>query len=142
MKKLSILTAFIAILCFGMTTAMAQNNNSNPEITKFVQQYFPKANVLMVNAEWDEYEVRLSDGTQIEFTHASRWKKVDCEHSTTYTNVPAELVPEQISNYVKTSFANQSIVKIEKKRRSWEIELNSELEIKFDKNFNVIKIDD
>ena len=142
MKKLSILTAFIAILCFGMTTAMAQNNNSNPEITKFVQQYFPKANVLMVNAEWDEYEVRLSDGTQIEFTRASEWKKVDCEHATTYTNVPAELVPVQISNYVKTSFANQSIVKIEKKRRSWEIELNSELEIKFDKNFNVIKIDD
>jgi len=142
MKKLSIITAFVAILCFGMTTAMAQNNNTNPEITKFVQQYFPEANVLMVNAEWDEYEVRLSDGTQIEFTRTPGWKKVDCEHSTTYTSVPAGLVPDQISNYVKTSFTNQNIVKIEKKRKSWEIELNSELEIKFDKNFNVIRIDD
>lgn len=142
MKKLSIITAFVAILCFGMTTAMAQNNNTNPEITKFVQQYFPEANILMVNAEWDEYEVRLSDGTQIEFTRTPEWKKVDCEHSTTYTSVPAGLVPDQISNYVKTSFTNQNIVKIEKKRKSWEIELNSELEIKFDKNFNVIRIDD
>ena len=142
MKKLSIITAFVAILCFGMTTAMAQNNNSNPEITKFVKQYFPKANVLMVNAEWDEYEVRLSDGTQIEFTRKPEWKKIDCEHSTTYPSVPAELVPDQISNYVKTSFTNQNIVKIEKKRRGWEIELNNELEIGFNKNFVVTKFDD
>ncbi len=140
MKKLSIITAFVAILCFGMTTAMAQNNN--PEINKFVQQYFPQANVIFVNSEWDEYEVRLSDGTQIEFNRSYEWKKIDCEHSTTYTNVPAELVPEPITNYVNTSFANQGITKIEKKRRSWEIELSSELEIKFDKRFNVTKIDD
>jgi len=142
MKKLSIITAFVAILCFGMTTAMAQNNNSNPEITKFVQQYFPKANVLMVNAEWDEYEVRLSDGTQIEFTRKPEWKKIDCEHSTTYPNVPAELVPNQIANYLNANFPNQSIVKIEKKRRGWEIELNNELEIGFNKNFVVTKFDD
>ena len=142
MKKLSIITAFVAILCFGMTTAMAQNNNSNPEITKFVKQYFPKANVLMVNAEWDEYEVRLSDGTQIEFTRKPEWKKIDCEHSTTYPNVPAELVPNQIANYLNANFPNQSIVKIEKKRRGWEIELNNELEIGFNKNFVVTKFDD
>ena len=142
MKKLSIITAFVAILCFGMTTAMAQNNNSNPEITKFVKQYFPKANVLMVNAEWDEYEVRLSDGTQIEFTRKPEWKKIDCEHSTTYPNVPAELVPNQIANYMNANFPNQSIVKIEKKRRGWEIELNNELEIGFNKNFVVTKFDD
>ena len=139
MKK--IVLAFIAILCFGMTTAMAQNN-STPEITKFVQQYFPNASILMVNSEWDEYEVRLNDGTQIEFNRSSEWKKVDCKHSTTYTVVPAELVPEQISTYVNSSFANQGIIKIEKKRRGWEIELNNELEIKFDKKFNVTKIDD
>ncbi len=142
MKKLSIITAFVAILCFGMTTAMAQNNNSNPEITKFVQQYFPKANVLMVNEEWDEYEVRLSDGTQIEFTRKPEWKKIDCEHSTIYPNVPAKLVPEQITNYLNSNFPNQSIVKIEKKRRGWEIELNNELEIGFNKNFVVTKFDD
>ena len=142
MKKLSIITAFVAILCFGMTTAKAQNNNSTPEITLFVEQYFPQANILMVNAEWDEYEVRLSDGTQIEFNRSSEWKKIDCEHSTTYPTVPAKLVPEQITNYVSTSFANQGIIKIEKQRRGWEIELNNELEIKFDKNFAVTKIDD
>ncbi len=142
MKKLGIITAFIAILFCGITTATAQNKNTNPQITKFVEQYFPKANVLLVNAEWDEYEVRLSDGTQIEFNKTPEWKKVDCEHSNVYNSVPAALVPDQITTYVKTNFAGQSIIKIEKNRRGWEIELNNELEIKFDSKFNVTKIDD
>ena len=142
MKKLGILTAFIAILCFGMSTATAQNNNSNPAIVQFVEQYFPEANILLVNSEWDEYEVRLNDGTKIEFTRSAEWKKIDCEHSTTYTNVPAELVPEQIANYVETNFAGQSITKIEKQRREWEIEVGNGLEIKFNRRFKAIKIDD
>ena len=142
MKKLSIITAFIAILCFGMTSAMAQNNNGNPVITKFVGQYFPQANILMVNAEWDEYEVRLSDGTQIEFTRAPEWKKIDCEHSNVYTSVPAELVPTQIASYVSTNFAGAEIIKIDKDRWGWEVELNNGLEVKFNKKFGVIKIDD
>ena len=142
MKKLGIITAFIAILFCGITTAMAQNNNSTPEITKFVGQYFHKASVLLVNAEWDEYEVRLSDGTQLEFNRGSEWKKIDCEHSSIYRTVPTELIPDRISSYVNTNFAGQSITKIEKKRRGWDVELNSELEIKFNKNFVVTKIDD
>ena len=142
MKKFGIITAFIAILFCGMTTAMAQNNTSNPKITKFVGQYFPKSNILMVNTEWDEYEVRLSDGTQLEFNRSCEWKKIDCEHSSVYPTVPSELIPEQISTYVNTNFADQGIVKIEKKRRGWDIELSNELEINFNKNFVVTKIDD
>ena len=156
MKKLAIITAFVALICFGTYNVMANNiekqqvtegidpitKDPTPAITEFVKTYFPKANVLLVKPEWDEYEVRLSDGTQLEFNRSYEWKKIDCEHSTTYNNVPTELVPEPITNYVNTSFANQGITKIEKKRRSWEIELTSELEIKFDKRFNVTKIDD
>ena len=156
MKKLAIITAFVALICFGTYNVMANDiekqqvtegidiitKDPTPAITEFVKTYFPKANVLIVKPEWDEYEVRLSDGTQIEFNRSSEWKKIDCEHSTTYPTVPAKLVPEQITNYVSTSFANQGIIKIEKQRRGWEIELNNELEIKFDKNFAVTKIDD
>ena len=142
MKKLSIITAFVAILFCGMTTAMAQNDKDNPAIVKFVKQYFPKANILMVNADWDEFEVRLSDGTQLEFTRKPEWKKIDCEHSTIYPNVPARLIPEKISAYLSSNFADQGITKIVKKRRGWEIELDNKLEIKFNKRFNVIEFDD
>ena len=141
MKQLGILTAFIAIMGFSMSTAMAQNNGTNyPVITKFVQQYFPEANILAVNSEWDEYEVMLSDGTKAEFNKSSEWKMIDCEHSA--TAVPAALVPEPIATYAKTNFAGQAITKIEKKHRGWEIELGNRLEVKFNKNFKVTEIDD
>lgn len=140
MKKLSIITAFVAILCFGISTAMAQN--TNPAITKFVEQYFPKATIQMVMPDDDDIDVVLNDYTKIEFRLNNEWKKVDCEHSTTYTSVPAELVPEQITAYVNTNFPNTAIKKLEKKFRGWEIELSNRLEIKFNNSFIVTEIDD
>lgn len=137
------MAAFIAIMGFAMPKAIAQNNSTNyPAITKFVEQYFPGTNILMVNSEWDEYEVMLSDGTKVEFNKSSEWKKIDCEHSTTNTAVPAGLIPEAISTYAKTNFAGQAITKIKKERRGWEIELGNNLEVRFNKNFKVTKIDD
>ena len=140
MKKLSIIAAFVAILCFGMTKAMAQN--ANPAITQFVTQYFPNATVQMVMPDDDDIDVVLNDYTKIEFRLNNEWKKVDCEHSTVFTAVPATLVPEQITAYVNASFPGAVIKKLEKKFRGWEIELNSGLELKFNSNFKVMEIDD
>ena len=142
MKKLSIITAFVAILCFGMTKAMAQNTNANPAITQFVAQYFPQATVQMVMPDDDDIDVVLSDYTKIEFKLNNEWKKVDCEHSTTYTSVPAELVPEQITAYVAGNFPGAVIKKLEKTFWGWEIELNNQLELKFNNRFKVTEIDD
>ena len=140
MKKLSIITAFVAFLFCGVTSAMAQN--TNPAITQFVEQYFPKATVQMVMPDDDDIDVVLNDYTKIEFRLNNEWKKVDCEHSTVYTSVPAELVPEQITAYVNSNFPNTVIKKLEKKYMGWEVELNNGLEVKFNKNFRVTEIDD
>jgi len=140
MKKLNIIAAFVAILCFGMTKAMAQN--TNPAITQFVTQYFPNATVQMVMPDDDDIDVVLNDYTKIEFRLNNEWKKVDCEHSTMFTAVPATLVPEQITAYMAANFPGAVIKKLEKKFRGWEIELNNGLEVKFNNSFNVIDIDD
>ena len=140
MRKLSIITAFVAILFYGVTSAMAQN--ANPAITQFVEQYFPKATVQMVMPDEDDIDVVLSDYTKIEFRLNNEWKKVDCEHSTVYTSVPTELVPEQITTYVNSNFPGAIIKKLEKKFRGWEIELNNGLELKFNNSFRVMEIDD
>ena len=151
MKKSIFTLAIAAIMCFGMTSTMyastnpagtgVEANDNHPKITEFVAKYFPQATVLSVMRDDNEYEVMLSDYTKLDFTLKYDWKKIDCEHSTVYTAVPAELVPAQISNYVKTSFPNQSIVKIDKDRRDWEIELANDIELKFDKSFNLIEMD-
>ena len=140
MKKL--ILAFIAIVSFGFSTAMAQNTNTNPAITQFVTQHFPNATVQMVMPDEDDIDVVLNDYTKIEFKLNNEWKKVDCEHSTTFTAVPATIVPEQITAYVNANFPGAIIKKLEKNFRGWEIELNNGLELKFNSNFKVMEIDD
>ena len=140
MKKL--IFAFIAIVCFGFSSAMAQNTNANPAITQFVTQHFPDATVQMVMPDDDDIDIVLNDYTKIEFRRNNEWKKVDCEHSTTFTAVPATLVPEQITAYVTANFPNAIIKKLEKKFMGWEIELNNGLELKFNNSFKVTEIDD
>ena len=138
MKK--IIIAFVAIVCFGLSSAMAQN--TNPAITEFVAQYFPQATIQTVLPDDDDIDVMLSDYTKIEFRLNNEWKKVDCEHATTYLAVPAELVPEQITAYVTNNFPQAVIKKLEKKFSGWEIELNNGLEVKFTNSFRVMEIDD
>ena len=43
---------------------------------------------------------------------------------------------------MKKSFAGESIRKIDRDKYTWEVELSNGLEIKFDRNFQVIDIDD
>ena len=140
MKRLGFIMALVAIMCFGMSSAMAQN--TNPAITNFVQQYFPQATVQMVMPDEDDIDVILNDYTKIEFRLNNEWKKVDCEHSTTFTAVPATIVPEQITAYVTANFPNAIIKKLEKQFRGWEIELSNGLEVKFNSSFRVLEVDD
>ena len=86
-----------------------------------------------------EYEVTYTDRTEVEFDTKGEWTSVDRK----YTAVPAAIVPKQITDYVaKSNFPNQEIRKIERNAYTWEIELTNGLEIKFDRNFRVIDIDD
>ena len=56
--------------------------------------------------------------------------------------LPAALVPPQITDYVSRIHAEQTIVKISKDTRGWDIELSNGIEIEFDKKYNVVDFDD
>ena len=138
MKKLMIICAAIASLT---TMAFCTKVDSNPKIENFVNTYFPQATISATVPDGREFDVMLSDNTKLEFTHKVEWESVDCEHSTIYTFVPSALVPQQITNYVNQNYPNNTIVKISKDGRNWDIELNNDIEIEFNKNFEVIEID-
>ena len=85
-----------------------------------------------------EYEVIYTDRTEVDFESNGEWSSVERK----YAAVPAAIVPVQIADYVKKSFAGESIRKIDRDKYTWEVELSNGLEIKFDRNFQVIDIDD
>lgn len=85
-----------------------------------------------------EYEVIYTDRTEVDFESNGEWSSVERK----YAAFPAAIVPVQIADYVKKSFAGESIRKIDRDKYTWEVELSNGLEIKFDRNFQVIDIDD
>ena len=119
------------------------NSTDYPEISTFVETYFPQTSILKVEYDDHEIEVKLADRTEIDFTLNCEWKNIDCEDSQIYGSVPTELVPTQITDYVTANYPNNHIDKIEKKHNGgWEIELDNGVEIEFDQDFNVVEVGD
>ena len=82
--------------------------------------------------------LHLNDGTEVGFDKKGNWLKVDCNMST----VPASLIPAPIAAYVKANFPGQPIKQIKKERYGYEVELTSDIELKFNKAGELIGMDD
>ena len=138
-----------ALLFAGITASLADNDrpitlDKLPAAAQtFLKTHF--ADLTLAYAVEDpkfvgsEYEVTYTDRTEVEFRPNGEWSSVERR----YAAVPASIVPAQISAYVaKSSFSNQYIKKVERDAYTWEIELSNGIEIKFDREFHVIDIDD
>ena len=84
------------------------------------------------------YDVRLADGTVVEFTSAGEWKEVDGKH----TALPLTFIPAQIVKTIQSQHAGDAIVHIERKRRGYQVELASGLEVLFNTRFQLVGYDD
>ena len=80
----------------------------------------------------------FTNGEKVEFDKAGEWKEVRCRQS----EVPAQVVPEAIRNYVKTNYPDARILEIEFDHNEYEIKLSNRWEITFDSQMRVIDIDD
>ena len=111
-------------------------------INSFVKQYFPNATIAGVEQDSDhggmEYDIYLSDGTEIDFDANNQWDKVECHANA----VPAALVPQAIATHVKNNYPNMAITKINKEYHGYEIELSNGLELNFDKSGRFMGMDD
>jgi len=147
MKK--ILVAFMTMAL--MTISLSCNADRDRIITadqlpaaarEFIKQYFPEQTVTLAKKDKDlikvTYEVLLNDGTEIEFDSKGEWDKIDRETIA----VPAALIPEAIATYVSTSFPAQTIVKIDKEKNGYEIELSGGIELRFNKSGALTSVDD
>ncbi|MBR1928693.1 MAG: PepSY-like domain-containing protein [Paludibacteraceae bacterium] len=85
-----------------------------------------------------DYEVRFQSGAKVEFDQNGNLKKVDCN----LNQVPDQLIPQQVLEYVKAKFPNAFITEYGKDDRRWKAELSNKLELIFDKNYNFVGIDD
>lgn len=144
MKKLFVLVAALA----AMTTVALAADDTPVQVAQmpntaqhFLGQYFDDVQVsyaTMDRGYGKSYDVVLVNGTKIEFDGDGNWTEVDCKHGV----VPEALIPVQIRNYVADNHPGQHIEQIERRARGWEVGLGNGLDLKFNKNFRLMDLDD
>ena len=147
MKRIN---SYLAALACLFTTATVCHADDMPipaaqlpaAAKTFVQKNFPGKTIAYAEKDAEfmntKYEVSLNDGTQIDFDKNGNWDKVDCH----MVAVPAAIVPATIQQYVNANFAGISVVKIDKERHGYDVELSNGIEIKFNHQGAFIGYDD
>lgn len=142
--KRFLFTACILALCVfaaGGCKKIVTVNELPPVAQTFVSTNFPGTNASYVIKECCEYEVTLSDGTQLEFNRKGEWRKVDMKNMPVPASVAASL-PAPAAAYLETSFPGVPVEKVEIEHRRYKVELLNGLELEFNSKGICKEIDD
>lgn len=142
LKKLFFIIAAL-VICTGAARADKHCSDSSrlPHASrKYIKKHFPKSKIAII--EFDkgilhstDYEVRFTDGVEIDFNHDGSLKKVKVRRGA----VPASAVPARINKYVKKHYAKRPIIEIDRKHYGFEVELTGDIELRFDHEGNFLR---
>ena len=121
------------LITFAQLPVAAQNT---------VKQYFDETTIAFCTLDRElfgkEYKVQFNDGSEIKFEGDGSLHKVDCK----FRAVPDALVPEIVRQQIAAQFPQAIIVEWGKDDLGWKAELNNKLELKFNKSYQIIGVDD
>ena len=103
-----------------------------------LKQHFADKVPLIVTMDWDDYTIMYETGEKVDFDKQGNWKEFDCRSSM----VPSALIPEQIKAHIRATFPGTTIIDLDRNRRGYEVKLNNGLEVEYNRNFQVVDIDD
>ena len=141
MKKLALFLVTLLTLTFS---AKADHDqivafDQLPQAAQaLLKQHFASKVPLVITVDRDDYTIVYESGEKVEFDKQGNWKEINCRTS----QVPAELIPEQIKAHVRTTFAGATIVSLDRDRRGYDIKLSNGLDVEYNRAFQVVEIDD
>lgn len=103
--------------------------------------FLQTATILYIEKDDNEYEIKLSNGTEIDFSASGELIAVEVIPG---NSVPDGVIPDNILSYVKSNYSTKLIESFEKKYSGYKIELSGypEIELLFNLNGNFKGLDD
>ena len=145
MKKttLILLATIISVFAVSAKNIYSRNVSDLPATAQntLSQNFKSKVSVIKISKSMTgvtEYEVILTDGTEISFDRQGNWKDIEVAKN---KQVPNSVVPKRILDYIKTNNKNKKIIGIEKTRKNYEVELENGVDIIFDRAGHFIRYD-
>lgn len=145
MKKLFLILAItIGVLTASAGTSKTHDVNVLPETAQSILKENFKAEVshIKIGKEFGqirEYDVVMTDGSEISFDKHGNWKEVEVSR---YTSVPSDIIPNPINTFVKNNEKNAKVTGIEKKNYGYDVELSNGKDVKFTEKGKFIRYDD
>lgn len=149
--KLNVMKKVLLVLVclFGFSLYAMSSNDKPIQVTDmpkqaqlFINKYFNGKSVAMAKMETDflskSYDVIFTNGDKLEFDKKGVWTNVDCKQ----TQVPKDILPKEILNYLNANYPNLNVRQIEKTdSKGYDVELSNGVELEFNKKLQVIDID-
>jgi hypothetical protein len=146
MKKNTFLSVavFAAFFTFGCEKEEVVKDTELPQPAKeFISTHFASATITTVVKEEElkkvSYDVVLNNGTTLDFNKAGECTEIDSNKA---EKLPDSVIPVRILEYVQTNYASDFITGWEIDGADQDIELSSQLELKFDKDSNFLRVED
>lgn len=108
----------------------------------FLNVNFPDDKISFATKDDDlirpDYQVVLASGVMVKFNNAGDLEEIESRGK----EIPDGIIPIQIVEMVKGHYPDVMITGYEVGRRTYEVKLSNRIELKLDRNFNVIEVDD
>ncbi|MFH6965200.1 PepSY-like domain-containing protein [Flavobacterium plurextorum] len=135
---------FIAVvLLFLAISASAQKKIEVSELPKpaqdFLKKHFSYTTVVSAkkDAEHGEkgFEVKLKDGTEVEFWKDGSYREVDGGDKP----IPTDFIPNNIKEYVAKNHPNERIMHIDYGHKDLDVDLTNNIDLEFTKEGKILK---
>lgn len=144
MKKLILIIVSLAAF---MSVVRAEDKpvtfNQLPESARsFIDSNYQSVKLVLATKDDDfirpEFHVVLENGVALQFDNDGRLEKIASRSG----DIPAAVIPKQITDIVKSHYPDAYIVEYEVDRKTYEVKLSNRIEITFDSSFRLVEIDD
>ncbi|MBD3582792.1 PepSY-like domain-containing protein [Flavobacterium selenitireducens] len=142
-------TTFILAIVLSALSANAQLNKIKvselPQPAQaFLSEHFKEYKIAQAYKESQigekGFEVKMTDGTEVEFTKDGKWREVDGNDKP----IPTAFIDKKITSYIAKAYPGKKITHIDYGHKDIDVDLEGKLDLEFDKNGNFLKgeIDD
>ena len=139
MKKLFVaLISFFTLCSFVSCDRVVTPDKLPAQAKQFITNHFNGIDILSVRKDGSQYEVVLFDGTELDFTRGGKWTKVDCGMNP----LPDGILPANTVQYLTAKFPMNFATKVKYEHKRYEVGLNNDLDLLFNKNGNFMGADD
>ncbi|WP_278022571.1 PepSY-like domain-containing protein [Flavobacterium ginsengisoli] len=132
----------IILLCITICVS-AQKKIEVTELPKSAQEFLKKhfsdtsIEIAKKDAEHGEkgFEVKLKDGTEVEFWKDGSYREVDGGDNP----IPTDFIPDAVKAYVAKNYPNEKITHIDYGHKDLDVDLTNNIDLEFTKDGKILK---